>query len=193
MKKETKGILVVIILVLLLFIGWPYIRSFLPSTSKPTLNADLIEATLEDCSELTTEKMYYKGFITYDEGKIPFLTHNSFSLVFEATISAGIDASEIEYDIDDDNQSITVIIPDAELKEPAVDTNSLEIHDKSFAMLNQPAPDDLIVAQKEAVKSAKAYAEQSDILDRANAQAKTVIKGLVDPIAELSGYKVYYK
>ena len=81
-----------LILVLLLGMGagiYGYARYTAPK--EPELTSAFVSGKLEAVSELTTARLTYTGLIKYSEGKIPFLTKNSFSMIYTARVRAGID------------------------------------------------------------------------------------------------------
>ena len=74
---------------------------------EPELTSAFVSGKLEAVSELTTARLTYTGLIKYSEGKIPFLTKNSFSMIYTARVRAGIDIRQAKIDIQEDQVVIT--------------------------------------------------------------------------------------
>jgi hypothetical protein len=59
--------------------------------AQPQVDAKGLMERLEDSSELTVSKNYYTGIVRFNEGSVPLITKNSFTMKYEAVIDAGFD------------------------------------------------------------------------------------------------------
>ena len=74
---------------------------------------EYIDKKLQNIAELSTAEMIYSSLYTVTEGKIPFLTQKGFSMVYTATVRAGIDISGMAVAVD--NKRVIVTLPKAEI------------------------------------------------------------------------------
>ena len=136
------------------------------------------ESVLKDV--VTTSNLYiaeypYNSYATvYDENS----ENIKYYVAYEGTVKAGIDVNKIQVSLEEETNTITIHLPEIELKEPVVDESTLDyifIKDKyeTETVMHeayQAAVDDL--SQK--IKN------DSDIMDSATERAKTYEKILVE-------------
>lgn len=146
-------------------------------TKKPQVTSALLTQKLEDASDLTTSRLTYRGVIHYDDGGIPFLTQNKYSMLYEAEMEAGIDLSGVEIEVTDD--TVKVKLPDVEVEDPVVDMDSIEFYNDSFALFDWETKEDGIDAVKEAEKDCKEKADISGLESEAYENAKKVVEELL--------------
>lgn len=149
-------------------------------TKKPVITSSLIASKLQDASDLTTAEMTYTGLIHYDDGGIPYLTQKKYSMIYSATIEAGIDMSEVEVDVSENKVKVT--LPDVEVEEPVVDMDSIDFYDESFALFNWDDKRDGIDAVKEAKKDCKEKADVDGLKGKAYENAKSIVRKLLEEL-----------
>lgn len=145
---------------------------------KPAVTSALLASKLEDASDLTTAEVTYNGLIHYDDGGIPFLTQQKYSMIYSATVEAGIDLSKVEIEVTDDE--VHVKLPEVTVDEPRVDMDSIDFYDESFALFNWDERQDGIDAVKEAEKDCKNKADIDSLKNRACDNAKKVVSELLE-------------
>lgn len=145
---------------------------------KPAVTSALLASKLEDASDLTTAEVTYNGLIHYDDGGIPFLTQQKYSMIYSATVEAGIDLSKVEIEVTDDE--VHVKLPEVTVDEPRVDMDSIDFYDESFALFNWDERQDGIDAVKEAEKDCKNKADIDSLKNRAYDNAKKVVSELLE-------------
>lgn len=145
------------------------------------VSAASIEERLSKCSDLTTARLDYRGIIRYEDGDIQYINKKSFSMIYDAHIKAGIDLSEAEVSVGE--KKITVTVPEPEIQDIFVVPDSLEFYDEKLALFNWTKKEDTTKAMEAAKKDATAKADQTDLLEQASEQAKTVITTLLNPVA----------
>ena len=95
---------------------------------------EYIDKKLQNIAELSTAEMIYSSLYTVTEGKIPFLTQKGFSMVYTATVRAGIDISGMAVAVDD--KRVIVTLPKAEILMLKVDPESIQFYDEKHALFN---------------------------------------------------------
>ncbi len=144
-----------------------------------------LETTLEDVAELTTQKMIISDVFRSTKGTIPLINKNRFLVQYKTTITAGLDVQNAKIKETDDK--ITITIPHCTIDEDSIKIKSseLKIYDTNFAIMSvdKEAVMELV---GEAGKKAKKKAESDEygFLENADKNAKKVIKGMFENVAD---------
>lgn len=178
--------LLFIILLLAVGIGvGSYGYAYLNTPKEPELTSSFINGKLEAVSELTTAKLTYTGLIKYSEGSIPFLTQNSFSMIYTATVRAGIDLSKAVVEITE--EEVVIILPACEIQSVDIDEESIEFYDEKWALFNRSTKEDVIDMVSAAKEDVTKKADIESLLESASLQTEALVKGLLeDTIGERS-------
>lgn len=181
MKTKFKVIIAVILAVV---IGIGSISAYKYITS-PKEESIPLETTLEDAAELTTQKMIISDVFRSTKGTIPLLNKNRFLVQYKTTITAGLDVQNAKIKETDDK--ITITIPHCTIDEDSIKIKSsdLKIYDTNFAIMSvdKEAVMELVgEAEKKAKK--KAESDEYGFLENADENAKKVIKGMFENVAD---------
>lgn len=158
-------------------------------TASPKVDTKLLNQRIQKESDLITAKLTCDGWSDYDaKDGIPFVNQTKFILVYEFEVTAGIDITKVNVTkVDDANKMIYVDIPAAAIKTTKVKPDTIQYFDEQFKLLNFKEKEDADAAQAEAEEDAEKEALKSGILELADQQSETLIKGL---LAEMSnGYE----
>lgn len=180
LSKKLVTLVVIIAAIALVIVG--YLLASLQNKETITVSAVSIEERLSKCSDLTTALLDYRGLIRYSEGDIKYLTQKSFSMIYDATITAGIDLSQAEVTLD--GTFIKVVLPQPTIQSIVIDPDSLEFYDEKAALFNWTEKEDTQKAMSYAKEDASAKAEQVDLLTQASEQAESVVTNLLLPFTE---------
>ena len=181
MKTKFKVIIAVILAVV---IGIGSISAYKYITS-PKEESIPLETTLEDAAELTTQKMIISDVFRSTKGTIPLLNKNRFLVQYKTTITAGLEVQNAKIKETDDK--ITITIPHCTIDEDSIKIKSsdLKIYDTNFAIMSvdKEAVMELVgEAEKKAKK--KAESDEYGFLENADENAKKVIKGMFENVAD---------
>lgn len=182
--KKIHVITAVIASIALIMVGFLGAR-LLDKEDDVKISAASIEEKLSKCSDLTTARLDYRGIIRYEDGDIQFINKKSFSMIYDAHIKAGIDLSQADVSVN--GTKITVTIPKPEIQDIIVDPDSLEFYDEKLALFNWTKKEDTTEAMAAAKKDAEKRADQTELIEQAAEQARTVIKTLLTPVVEEGG------
>lgn len=150
-------------------------------TRKKTREVDTtyLVAKLEKASELTTTKLTYNGFSKYTDTGIKVINRSDFLMVYTASARAGIDVKEVEISSNKITKKINVKLPKAKILEVKVDPASIKYYDTKLALFNFDSKEDANEAQALAEKNAMEELKKMGILESADEQAESLIKGLL--------------
>lgn len=172
---------VFLLLVLLLGMGagiYGYVHYTAPK--EPELTSAFVSGKLEAVSELTTARLTYTGLIKYTEGKIPFLTKNSFSMIYTARVRAGIDIRMAEVDVQEDQVVIT--LPECEVQSVEIDESSIEFYDEQWALFNRTEKEDVIDMVAAAKADVSEKADMESLIQNARVQTEHIVRGLLEDV-----------
>ena len=190
-KKSRLGTVKVVaalaLAVVLVLAGYG-IRGWAESLGEPKVSLDAVTVTeqLENCQELATAKLEYRGLVTYEEGEIDWITKTGFTMIYDATVRAGVDLSEAEVSVD--GADITIDLPAASIQSVEVDADSLEFYDEKYALFNWQDREDTAAALELAEDDAEAKAEEDGLVELAEEQAVETIETLFSPFTTDGSY-----
>lgn len=183
-KKSRIIIGIIIILLIILFIIFGIKR-------KPDIDTTYLTQILTKSSELTTAKLRITGLADYHDQGVYILNRSDFTMCYTTTIRAGINLDDVKITSDSYQKTIFITIPKAEIFEAKVDPNDIKFYNSGFALLNVNEKEDMSKALSLAEQEAMEYAKTTGILEMANQQSETLIKGLLDS-AIPNGYKIEF-
>ena len=154
------------------------------------VSSEYISGKLTKASELTTAKLNYTGMSEFKDAGIKYINRSDFVMVYHSTARAGIDMKDVKVRVDEGNKIIHIQIPKAKVLDVKIDPNSIKYYNTSFALINTNEKEDANKAQSLAEKAAMKEIEGMGILDTANTQAKTLIKGILEGVTR--GYKLEF-
>ena len=139
---------------------------------------EYIDKKLENIAELSTAEMIYTSLYTVTEGKIPFLTQKGFSMVYTASVRAGINVSQIDVEVDE--KKVTVTLPPVEIQEPNVDPDSIQFYDEKHALFNWDKKTDVTTAISLAANDVKEKANTDGLVKQASQRAEIIVESLLE-------------
>ena len=157
-----------------------YMNSVDQESKKGTATNEIVKQKLMDASDLVTQKLIDYGTVFYDNEGIPVLTQSTYYMNYEATVSAGIDFSEVKIDgIDNDNFIIRITAPKTKILDVNVNPDSLEFDQTSVTMFDMTSKEDVKKAVSYAAKDCRKKAKKSGLLENGDSQLTTLLKGLM--------------
>ena len=156
----------------------------------PTVKLDTTTVTsqLVKCQDLVTAKLEYRGLVTYEEGDIDWINKKGFTMVYDATVAAGVDLSKADVSVD--GRDVKIVLPQAKMTSASIDPDSLKFYDEKSALFNWQNKTDTAEALKLAKKDAKKKIDESALIATANDQAKSAVETLFAPFTGDNGYNV---
>ena len=146
--------------------------------AQPKVDAKSLMERLEESSELTVEKNFYTGIVRFEEGTIPLISKNGFSMKYEAEIDAGFELENVNIEVNDD--SVVVTVPEAKILSVNIDPNSLEFYDNKVSLFKTDRKEATKQALQAAQKDAEEHATSKGLLDAANKRAEVIFKGIFE-------------
>ena len=146
---------------------------------KSDVDTIFLKQILTKSSELTTAKLTITGLSDYNDEGVYIFNRADFTMCFTAIIRAGINLENVQIDSDPIQKKILITIPEAEIMDVKIDPNNIKFYGTGFALFNVNEKEDLAKALSLAEADAKKEASSTGILDLANQQSETLIKGIL--------------
>lgn len=146
------------------------------SPGKKKITKNMIMEKIENASELTSAKMVYTGLMKYSDGKIPFINQEAFSMIYSATVRAGIDVEKLDVDIG--SSQVVITVPKVEILDISIDEDSIEFYDRKFALFKDDSKDDVVEAMKEIKKELQEKEDVEQLKMSAKQQIETLLTSL---------------
>lgn len=171
------GVLAVIALTI---IGGSFLHNFLQPNEILT-SSQL--AKMVNVSRLSTAEFIYNGIAEQvdDEGNVRC------HIYYEAKIGAGVDMSQIQFEIDQENRIVYPIIPEIEIEEPEIDEASIEFFERNPNISTQ---DVMRVCKEDAQSEAE---ETGQIYETALINMRSAVEALTNPLVESYGYSIEWE
>ena len=138
-------------------------------------------------SKLSSFKMVHNGIATkYDKDKEPL-----YHVRYDATVKAGIDASKIKLKVNRRKKVIDVRLPKIQILDSTVDVAS---QDYIFEDEDENDRDISSESYKLCLKDlGNEVTKEKELYKSARANAKKIVRGLIEPLVEQDDYKVVVK
>ena len=165
-----------------------------------SITSDIIQDGLNDMGVLLTEEYYFTEVVNFSSVK-KFLktnielkfTETSFLVSYDGVITAGIDFAGITVQKDEDTRKITVLLPKAEIHNISLDLDSFQVYSEKSGIGNPPTASDFNSSLVELEEDAKEKALDRGLLDRADANARSLILGFVAGLVDLTEYSLVFQ
>lgn len=181
MKTKFK-VIIAVVLAVVISIGSISAYKYITSPKEESIP---LETTLEDAAELTTQKMIISDVFKSTKGDIPLINKNKFLVQYKTTVTAGLDVQKAVIKETDDK--IKISIPHCTINEDSIKIKSsdLKIYDTNFAIMSidKEAVMELVGEAEQKAKK-KAESDEYGFLDNADENAKKVIKGMFENVAD---------
>ena len=169
---------------------------------KQTVSMDEVRKILEPASELITAKYYYTEASTYEnykefkkifeKHKIPFTTDKTV-FTYDGVISVGIDLSKVEISIDENKNTIHVILPPLEKKHNEIDHNSFQVpysSDSPFTKTDMKDYTDLLDTLSN--EKAEEVMNNTEFINFAKSSTETVLEAFLKTSSLTNEYELEF-
>ncbi len=159
------------------------------------ISGETIRISMANIGKLCTAEYKYTHVERADSSreikgfKIPFTTA-TFIYSYDGTIMAGIDFSKIQIDKNDTKKIIEITLPNAEIISSDVDQNSFELYDEKNNIFNPISVTDVADSFSNLKGSEEKKAIKKGLLDKANANAVTLVENFMHGSYEVGDYEI---
>ncbi len=173
-----------------------------PVEVKKVITGEIIQEGLRDVGQLVTQEYDYTEIGTFDSSKtvelfgyevnVP-LTQSKFIYSYDGTIKAGVDFTRITVEKVEDSKRVTVTLPKAAVLSSELDENSFQLYDEKNNIFNPFSVKDVNETNRNLKQHAEEKAIRKGLLQRADANAKAMIRNFLISTYDLEGYMIQIK
>ncbi|EWM54573.1 DUF4230 domain-containing protein [Ruminococcus flavefaciens] len=174
-------------------------HSLNPVSQETTVDSVTLEEIITPASDLITMKYKYTDADVYENSKKAFgvkipLTTDKVIFTYSGVVSAGIDLSQITYDIDNDKKTITVTLPKPKFLSHEMDESGFRFYDAKNSIFTETKLEDYTSLMAK-LKSAKEVQLRNDgeFFPSVTENAKKVLNDLFKIADATSEYEIIYK
>lgn len=135
-------------------------------------------------SQLSTAEFVYNGVAEKHEAENP--QNIECYIAYNANVKVGIEMEEVTFTIDEENKTVTPVLPEIEINIAALDENSL-----SYIPRNPDIPlkEVITICKEDAVSEAN---NSKQLYQTAQENLQAVIEALLTPLLEDAGYSIVW-
>ncbi len=167
-------------------------------TEEKTLDSVTVSEMLLPASELITMKYCYTKVGTSEKHKEAFgkkvpLTTDKTIYTYNGTVSAGVDLSEMQVNIDNENKKITITLTAPKILTHEIDTSKFKSWDLKNSVLTKSSMSDY-VSDIDSLKNdvEKELNENTEFFDSVTESTKEVLTGLLNNSESTKEYEVTF-
>lgn len=160
-----------------------------------SVSTDTIRDGLANMGFLVTQEYYFTQIEKYTKEKtiLKFITSSSeFMYSYDGAVMAGIDFEKIKIKTDEDRKTITVDMPDSEIQTVTIDKDTFKIYSEKESLWNPLKLEDYNISLVEFENAAKEKAIASGILERSDAQARSLVREFIISLPNTGEYTVSF-
>lgn len=160
------------------------------------ITAQTLQDGLNDMGVLVTAEYYFTDVISYTSVIRLFntielgITETNYCAAYDGTVNAGIDFSGVTVEMDDALGTVVVRVPAAEIFDVDIDTDSFRLISEKSGLGNPVSVADFNSSLAELEKTASEKALERGVLEKADENARLIIRGFVGSLVDLSRYTV---
>ena len=152
----------------------------------------------EDIGEMATQAAYTTQ-VSVTEGSrvlwgvtIPF-TQSKYIYSYDVTIKAGIDFGGIDWDLDEEQKTIRVTMPETRVLSSEINLDSFKVYHESESIFRHITLEENNAALQELQHSAEETAIANGLLENARSNAETILKGFFTKAYDLDKYTLTFE
>ena len=161
------------------------------------ITAEIIRESLQDAGVLTTEEYYFTEVVNYSTVKKIWkieigITESAFLVSYDGVVTAGLDFSGIKVAKDEGQKQIFISLPACRILNVDVFPDSMQVYSEKTGFNNPLSTDDYNAALMELEQRAEQKALERGVLEKADANARQVIRQFVGGLIDTTEYTVVF-
>jgi len=167
------------------------------SKSVPKISSETLKSELNSLQELVTQEYIYTNADKREQDakwifgwSRPF-SNSSLVLTYDGTIKAGIDMSAVQVDVNEENRTITVTLPESKITDNIIPQESITVVEVKDGLFNEVSLDDYnsFISEQKIVMEEKAI--ERGLLTKADEEARNAIQALFSHMPGMEGENAY--
>lgn len=167
-------------------------------TVEKEISLEEIRSGLNDMGTLLTAEYYFTQVIDFSSVKTLFsielgITETSYVASYDGVVTAGVDFNAIRLARDEEKGVVTVLMPAAQIVNVDIDPQSFRLYSEKSGLGNPLSPTDFNASVVELEQTARLKATQRGILDRANENARQIVRNFVSGLVDTTRWSIEIK
>lgn len=175
----------------MVIIAAPFVKNAFTTESKST------KFGFKDIGELATQSAYVTEVNVTEDARelfgleIPF-TQSKTIFSYDVVVKAGIDFSEIKWDVDDNAKTISVTLPEFYISSTELQPDSFKLYHEAESIFTPITVEDINASIADLTKNAEQTALDNGILEEAEANAKELLTSFIGQDYDLEEYEIIF-
>ena len=166
-------------------------------TVEKEISAEILRDGVREVGVLVTDEYYFTEVVSYSSIKKLWkidlgITESSYLASYDGVVRAGVDLSAAEVVKDDENRRITVMLPPAEIQGVDIDPESFQLYSEKAGLGNHISAEDFNNSLVELEATAREKAIERGLLDRADENARVLIRNIIGALVDLNAYTLEF-
>ena len=166
-------------------------------TVEKEITSEILRDGVREVGVLETEEYYFTEVVGYSSVKKLWnielgITESSYLVSYDGVVRAGVDLSGAEVVKDDEKGCITVTLPAAEIQSVDIDPESFRLYSEKAGLGNHISAEDFNNSLIELETTAREKALERGLLERADGNARVLIRNLIGALIDLNAYSIEF-
>lgn len=167
------------------------------SEAIPKVTSETLKDELGTLQELVTQEYIYTNADKREQDakwifgwSRPF-SNSSLLLTYDGTIKAGIDMSEVQVDVDEENRIITITLPESKITDNIIPQENITVVEVKDGLFNEVTLDDYnsFISEQKVIMEQKAI--DRGLLTKADEEARKAIQAFLSLMPGMEGENAY--
>ena len=152
---------------------------------------------MREVGVLVTEEYYFTEVVSFSSIKKLWkidlgITESSYLASYDGVVRAGVDLTGAEVVKDDGQKRVTVTLPAAEIQGVDIDPESFRLYSEKAGLGNPISAEDFNNSLIELENTAREKALERGVLERADENARVLIRNLIGALVDLNAYSLEF-
>lgn len=166
-------------------------------TVEKEISSEILQDGVRELGLLVTDEYYFTEVVSYSSIKRLWkidlgITESSYLASYDGIVRAGVDLSAASIDKDDAKKRITVSLPAAEIVSVDIDPETFQLYSEKAGLGNPISAEDFNNSLVELEATARDKALERGLLERADENAKALIRNVIGALCDLNEYSLVF-
>ncbi|MEF2782046.1 MAG: DUF4230 domain-containing protein [Clostridium sp.] len=184
-KKAIGGVIAILLVCVVIFFAGAFFGN---RQSEPVITSTALTQQLQEVNDLAVLEYNYtkvgkfENSLTLNGWNIP-LTKKSFLLTYAGKLTAGVSMEDAQVNVN--NSTITVTLPEVEILSNVIDENSIEVYDETKNIFNPISIEDYTAFATQQKAAVEEEAIENGLLSEAATKTQSAIQKFLNMIPDI--------
>lgn len=166
-------------------------------TVEKEITSEILRDGVREVGVLVTEEYYFTEVVSFSSIKKLWkidlgITESSYLASYDGVVRAGVDLTGAEVVKDDGQKRVTVTLPAAEIQGVDIDPESFRLYSEKAGLGNPISAEDFNNSLIELENTAREKALERGVLERADENARVLIRNLIGALVDPGEYRIEF-